>query len=201
VTGAIVAGGANERFGGEPKGLRLVGGVRILDRVASALRTVTSDLVVIANAPEAERWLAGVPVRQDTRRERGSIVGIHSAIVGAGAGDIVLVVAWDMPFVSADLLAYLAARAREAPPRTAVIPDGPSGPEPFCAAYTPDCLPDIERAIDRGEFRMSSVVSDLANASRVSAAEMSRFGDPTRLFFNVNSAADLEKAERMLAAV
>ena len=65
VTGAIVAGGANERFGGEPKGLRPVGGVRILDRVASALRTVTSDLVVIANAPDTERWLAGVPVRRD----------------------------------------------------------------------------------------------------------------------------------------
>lgn len=199
VTGAIVAGGANERFGGEPKGLRLVGGVRILDRVASALRIVTSDLVMIANAPDADRWLTGVPVRRDTRRERGSVVGIHTAIAEAAAGDIVLVVAWDMPFVSAHLLAFLVARARAA--GTAVIPDGPSGPEPFCAAYTPECLPDIERAIDRGEFRMSSVVAGLANASRVSAAEVSRFGDPSRLFFNVNSAADLERAERMLAAV
>ena len=51
-------------------------------------------------------------VRRDTRRERGSVVGIHTAIADAAAGDIVLVVAWDMPFVSAHLLAFLVARAR-----------------------------------------------------------------------------------------
>lgn len=197
MTGAIVAGGAAERFGGEPKGLRAIGGVRIIDRVASTLGKVTSDLVLIANAPDAEQWLPGVGVRRDERRERGSIVAIHSAIAGADARDIVLVVAWDMPFASADLLAFLLTQVMNG--ASAAIPDGLDGPEPFCAAYTRACLPAIERAIDRGEFRMSSLVAALPNAARVSAADVRTFGDPARIFFNVNDAADLEKAERMLA--
>jgi molybdopterin-guanine dinucleotide biosynthesis protein A len=198
VTGAIVAGGAAERFGGEPKGLRSVGGVRIIDRVASALRKVTPDLVLVANAPDAPQWLPGVSVRRDERSERGSIVAIHSAIAGAAAEDIVLVVAWDMPFASADLLALLVARVKDG--AAAAIPDGPGGPEPFCAAYTRDLLGPIEFAIDRGAFRMSILAATLPNTTRVSQADVRRFGDPARLFFNVNDAADLETAERMSSA-
>ena len=149
VSAAIVAGGANERFGGEPKGLRTVGGLRLIDRVVAAVRTVTHDVALIANAPDAEQWLPRVPVRRDARTERGSVVGIHSALLGAR--DIVLVVAWDMPFVSADLLAALVSRARDG--ASAVVPEGRNGPEPFCAAYTSECLPTIEDAIVRGEYR------------------------------------------------
>jgi molybdenum cofactor guanylyltransferase len=198
VTGAIVAGGANQRFGGEPKGLRSVGGTRIIDRVAAALRTVTQHIVLIANAPDASEWLTGAEVRRDRRSERGSVVGVHTALAGAAPGSITLVVAWDMPFVSGDLLRFLLERSRDG--ALAVIPEGSSGPEPFCAAYSGDCLPHIERAIERGEFRMSSVIAALPNAIRVSPAEVRRFGDPDRLFFNVNSPDDLPAAERMLAS-
>jgi molybdopterin-guanine dinucleotide biosynthesis protein A len=46
---------------------------------------------------------------------------------------------------------------------------------------------------------MSSIVAALPNASRVAEAEVRSFGDPARLFFNVNTPADLETAERMTA--
>jgi molybdopterin-guanine dinucleotide biosynthesis protein A len=197
VTGAIVAGGANERFGGEPKGLRRVGGLRIIDRVAAAIRAVTPEIVLVANASDAEQWLAGVRVYRDIRSERGSVVGLHTAIASIPAGDIALVVAWDMPFVSAGLLSLLTRRVREG--ASAAIPESPAGPEPFCAAYATACLADIERAIAGGAFRMSSIVTALPNVSRVGDAEVRSFGDPARLFFNVNTAADLETAERMTA--
>lgn len=197
VTGAIVAGGANERFGGEPKGLQRVGGIRIIDRVAAAIRAVTPDLVLVANAAEAENWLEGVPVRRDARSERGSVVGLHTAIASLRPGEIALVVAWDMPFVSAGLLALLTSRVREG--ASAAIPESPHGPEPFCAAYTSACLSEIERSIAGGDFRMSNLVAALPNVSRIADAEVRRFGDPEQLFFNVNTPADLETAERMAA--
>jgi molybdopterin-guanine dinucleotide biosynthesis protein A len=197
VTGAIVAGGANERFGREPKGLRRVGGIRIIDRVATAIRAVTPEIILVANAPDAERWLAGTPVRRDVRSERGSVVGLHTAIASIPADDIALVVAWDMPFVSAGLLSLLTHRVREG--AAAAIPESPSGPEPFCAAYTTACLADIERAVVRGDFRMSSIVETLPDVSRVADSEVRSFGDPARLFFNVNTRADLETAERIAA--
>ena len=51
--GAILAGGASSRFGGAPKGLHTVGGVRIIDRVSRALLDVSSEVILISNAVEA----------------------------------------------------------------------------------------------------------------------------------------------------
>jgi len=63
--------------------------------------------------------------------------------------------------------------------------------------YTPACLPTIEAALDTGELRMSTVLERLPSLTRITVAEMSTIGDPSRLFFNVNDAADLAFAEQM----
>jgi len=48
ITGAIVAGGASSRFGGQAKGLLRVGGQRIIDRIASALRPVVETMAIVS---------------------------------------------------------------------------------------------------------------------------------------------------------
>ena len=193
VSGAIVAGGQSTRFGGLPKGLFPVGGVRIIDRVAAALRAVVRNIVIIANDPEANRWLPGVPVHRDERRERGSLVGLHTAI--SHASGPVLVVAWDMPFVAPELLALI--MSGWTAQASAVVPEGPRGPEPMCALYTPACRPVTERALARGDLRLGSVLMELPGLARIPLDRVSTVGDPTRLFFNVNRQADLELAEQM----
>ena len=188
-----MAGGAALRFGGAPKGLQTVGGIRIIDRVATALRATTDELIVISNDPDAAQWLSGVPTFADVRPERGSLVGIHSALTHAG-GDV-LVVAWDMPFVSAGLLELL--RARRETARYAVIPEGPRGPDPFCAIYTRDCLPIIEAALDAGDLRLSRLIDRLPSVERISSQDIQAIGEPARLLFNVNTAHDLAVAEQL----
>ena len=191
LVGAIVAGGAAARFGGAPKGLHRVGGTRIIDRVAAALRAVTPELMIISNASDASQWLPDIPVHADVRPERGSLIGIHTALTHA-SGDA-MVVAWDLPFVSPDLLRLIRDRARGG--AEAVFPEGPSGAEPFCALYTRACLPVIESAIDAGELRLSDIVARLHRRHVISIGEIARLGDPARLLFNVNSPADLARAE------
>ena len=191
--GAILAGGASSRFGGAPKGLHTVGGVRIIDRVSRALLDVSSEVILISNAVDAPRWLPGTRVFADVRDERGSLVGIHTALMQAQSS--VIVVAWDMPFVTAELLRLIRDRGRDEP--FAAVPQGPGGLEPFCATYTPACLPVIEAALDAGELRMSTVLERLPSLTRIPVAEISVVGDPSRLFFNVNDAADLALAEQM----
>jgi molybdopterin-guanine dinucleotide biosynthesis protein A len=148
---------------------------------------------VISNDPDAAQWLFGVPAVADVRPERGSLVGIHSALTHAG-GDV-LVVAWDMPFVSGGLLELL--RARRATARYAVIPEGPRGPDPFCAIYTRDCLPIIEAALDAGDLRLSRLIDRLPSVERISSRDIRAIGEPARLLFNVNTARDLAVAERL----
>lgn len=197
VSGAIIAGGQNTRFGGAPKGLCRVGGERIIDRVAAALRTVVSNVVLIANDPDAARWLPGTTVHHDERTERGSLVGLETAVRRAGGP--VLVVAWDMPFVEPELLALIASGLT--PRVNAVVPEGPRGPEPMCAVYTPECLPAIEHALAFRDLRLGSLVAGLPGLVRIPLDRVTAVGDPTRLFFNVNDEADLELAERMAGTI
>jgi molybdenum cofactor guanylyltransferase len=194
--GAIVAGGGAVRFGGVPKGLQRVGGARIIDRVASALRATTSEMMLISSAPDASRWIPGMAVHRDVRPERGSLVGIHTALTCA-RGDV-LVVAWDMPFVSPELLRLI--RDREHRSALAVIPEGPSGLEPFCALYTRECLPIIEQALDDGDLGVSRMIARLPSVARIPLREVESLGDAAALFFNVNSPDDLAAAEHMLSS-
>lgn len=190
-TGVILAGGGATRFGGLPKGLERVGGRRIIDRVADALRAATDDLLLIANDPRAGDWLPGVRVAGDLRPGEGSLGGLHAAL--AHAGGAVLVVAWDMPFVSGALLRRLRALGESG--FDAAVPESDSrrGVEPMCAWYAPPSLAAIERALDRGDRRVVSFFDDI-RVARLPAEEVARFGDPARLFLNVNTPLEHSQA-------
>jgi molybdopterin-guanine dinucleotide biosynthesis protein A len=192
ITGAIVAGGASSRFGGQAKGLLRVGGERIIDRIANALRPVVDTIAVVSSAADAGTWLDAAAVWRDERAERASIVGIHTALLHA---DRVIVVAWDMPFVSEGLVRTITGAVT--PEASAVVPEGPHGPEPMCAFYTRDCLATIDMALASGELRMTALVERLPRLTRLPLEDVIRVGDPARLFFNVNTPEDLVTAEAM----
>jgi molybdopterin-guanine dinucleotide biosynthesis protein A len=193
IAAAIVAGGASTRFGGIPKGLEKVGGRRILDRVVEAARTAASDVFLVSNADDAASWVTDIRVVKDVRQERGSLIGIHTALETTRMPTLVL--AWDMPFVTPSLLSLIVSRGRKE--SFAAIPESASGPEPFCALYTPACLPIIETAIDDGDLRVTKLPSRFPSFALIPLTEIERLGDPTRLFFNVNSIADLARAEEL----
>lgn len=189
-TGVILAGGRASRYGGLPKGLERVGSRRIIDRVAGTLRHVVDDLLLIANAPEADAWLPGVRRRPDVIADAGSLGGIHAALSHAQSG--VLVVAWDMPFVPVELLRRLRAMAATF---DAVVPESESkrGVEPLCAYYAAACLAPIEQRLQRGDRRVVSFFDDV-RVARVPYEQVQRYGDPNIMFMNVNSPDELALA-------
>ncbi len=191
---AIIAGGGATRYGGRPKGLLEVGGRRIIDRVADALRRVTRTTpLLIANAPEAAAWLPGSPLHADVEPGMGSLGGILTA-VEAAAPDPVLCVAWDMPFVDARLLEELATLLERGADAALPESDGRRGVEPLCAAYGPACASAIRMALARGDRRAIAFLDDV-RAARLPLAAVLQYGDPGVLFFNVNSPDDLLRAE------
>jgi molybdopterin-guanine dinucleotide biosynthesis protein A len=190
LTGVILAGGLSTRYGGLPKGLERIHGVRIIDRVRAALEPAVDDLLLIANDDGAAEWLPGVRCASDVLRQVGSVAGIHAALVHAGAP--VLVVAWDMPFVPTGLLRALRDAGQNA---DVAVPESDSrrGLEPLCAYYGPACVAAIERRIAADDRRVIGFYDDV-RVARVPVAEVTRFGDPARLFMNVNT-----PEERILA--
>lgn len=198
VTGVILAGGLASRYGGLPKGLERVAGERIVDRVAKALGATTDALLVVANDPGADAWLPGVRRVPDVLPGLGTLGGIHAALVHA-AGPVI-VVAWDMPFVPASLLAELR-ELGESTGADAAVPESDSkrGLEPACAYYTPECRAPIEARLAAGDRRVVAFYDDV-RVARLDAERVARHGDPARLFLNVNTPDDLARAERIAAA-
>jgi len=194
--GAVLAGGGARRYGGLPKGLLTVGGGRILDHVAGAVQTVTTaPPLLIANAPDAASWRPDLRTIADSRPGFGSLGGIYTAVT-AGP-EQVLCVAWDMPFVPEALLSALVAGAASGG-YDAFLPEssGRRGLEPLCAVYGPACAPAIARRLDSGDLQAISFHADV-RVGILSLAEVKAFGDPDELFFNVNTPADLARAEAL----
>jgi molybdopterin-guanine dinucleotide biosynthesis protein A len=191
--GAILAGGANRRFG-SPKALAEVGGRRIVDRVRDALAEAVGDVVLIANDVDLFGDLH-LPARGDLTRGAGALSGIETALRWAMEMDRpgALCVAGDMPFLSPALLREIAARA--AGDADAVVPEstGRRGVEPLCAWYSVACLPAVERALASGD-RSLHALADAVRAERIPLDTVRRYGDPEIIFMNVNTPGDLQRA-------
>lgn len=188
-TGVILAGGAHTRFGA-PKGLQTIGDIRIIDRVAQVLRDTTDALILSANAVDASEWLPGVTVIPDCAPGLGPLGGLQAAF--EAAPESILVVAWDMPFVTTSLLRALRQRGEEG--CLGVVPLGVSETlEPLCAWYAPGARRLVDDLLARGE-RRASAVGSAPGIVTLSAQEVAKHGDPVRLFMSVDTREALERA-------
>jgi molybdopterin-guanine dinucleotide biosynthesis protein A len=190
----VLAGGSARRYGGIPKGLKEIGGRRIVDRVVEAVAAATGEPpLLVANDPAACSWRAELRTVPDVQPGCGTLGGIHTAVVsGPGA---VLCVAWDMPFVTPGLLAALVEGSAGF---DAFLPEsgGRRGVEPVCAVYGPGCAPAIARRLARGELEAIGFHAQV-RVGTLPLDQVRAFGDPAVLFFNVNAPEDLVRAEEV----
>lgn len=192
--GVILAGGGATRYGGKPKGLEIVGGRRVLDHLVDAFVTALGELpLLVANAGDAATWRPELRVAVDVRPGSGALGGIYTAVVEGPAP--VVVIAWDMPFVTPSLIQALAGGLAD---HDAFLPesDGRRGVEPLCAAYGPACRAAIEESLDRGDLR-AVAFHRAVNVGILPLAGVRALGDPARLFFNVNTPDDLAEADAL----
>ena len=192
--GVILAGGSATRYGGRPKGLEVVGGERILDRlVAVFVEAFGGPPLLVANDAAATSWRSDLEVVGDVEPGLGALGGILTA-VDRGPAPVVLA-AWDMPFVTVSLLRALAQGLQA---HDAFLPesDGRRGLEPLCAGYGPACRPAIARALERGD-RRAIAFHPQVNVGILPLEQVRHLGDPATLFFNLNTPDALAKADAL----
>jgi len=160
----------------------------MVERLAGLTRTVA----VIAD--RADRYTGlGVPVFGDLHRGCGPLGGIHTALRQLRTAEV-FVLACDTPFVSEELIAYIAAFPAAAPARVATM-DGIL--HPLCGVYTQACLPAIEEAIAAQRFALRALL-ETVGAATVAVTPDLPFYHP-RLLWNVNdpaARAELESGDR-----
>lgn len=189
--GAVLAGGAGSRLGGGKATVSLAGRA-LVEWPLAALRAAGIEAAVVAKPDTELPALArGVAVVREAGEPRHPLLGIVTALRHAG-GRPVLVVACDLPLVAPALLAALAA----APERLVLAAPG-GEPQPLLGRYSPALLPRLEAALASQEPLRRTVAA--LSPRLLEDAELARFGDPAEMLLNVNDAADLARAEGMLA--
>jgi molybdopterin-guanine dinucleotide biosynthesis protein A len=186
VLGAVLAGGRGRRLGGAKPTVEL-GGRPLIAYPLAALAAAGLETVVVAKRSSPLPPSSAVEILIEPDEPTHPLVGIVAALRHAGRPLVVL--GCDFPFVPPALLRELADAAE---PLVVPAPDG--GPQPLVARWSPALLPRLEAALTREEPLRQTLAG--LRPRLLGDAELVLFGDPGRIFLNVNSAADLRTAER-----
>ncbi len=153
--GFVLAGGMSSRMGRD-KALAAYRGAPLVAHIAGEVRDAAGSVVVIGG--ESRIAPLGLPAVGDLTPGCGPAGGILTALEITSA-EWNLVVACDMPRITAGFLRELLASA-EGSRAACLVPLPPSGrPQPLCAVYRRGCRAEIARALRRGERRLTEIVS------------------------------------------
>jgi len=186
--GAVLAGGRGSRLGGAKATVELAGKPLIAYPI-TAVAEAGIEPVVIA---KRDSPLPPLPCRTvcEPEEPRHPLAGIVAALRQFPDRPLVAV-ACDMPFLVPALLAHLAAV-----PEQLVLPELEGALHPFPGRYDASLLPELEPAL-AAEEPLRDALTRL-QPRRLGAEELSQFGPPQQLLFNVNTPTDLEWARRLL---
>ncbi|APE42629.1 molybdenum cofactor guanylyltransferase MobA [Sulfitobacter alexandrii] len=195
--GVILAGGQATRMGGGDKGLLGLGGRTVLDRVIERLSPQIADLALNANGDPARFSALGLPVLPD------SIGGYAGPLAGVLAGldwaaergaETIVTAAADTPFFPCDLVPQLllASEGMAQPLVLAATPDPERGRarHPTFGLWPVGLRDDLRASLEEGTRKV--VLWTDRHGGREAL-----FPDP-EAFFNINTRADLSRAEAML---
>jgi molybdopterin-guanine dinucleotide biosynthesis protein A len=141
--------------------------------------------------------VSGLRLVYDPEPHAGVLPALAAGLAEA-RGELCLVVACDMPFVSAPLFERLLALQTESG-ADVVIPRTAEYLEPMHAVYRRVSVEAaIRAALGRGDQRMISYFGEV-NVREVSESEWAGVGAGGLAFFNVNTPEDLAEARRVAA--
>lgn len=190
----IQAGGKSSRMG-EKKMLMPFLGVPLIQRVYERTKSIAQEVLIITNEPE-ELAFMGVDLVRDSIAGKGAIGGLYTAMDKA-RGELVVVVACDLPFVSAAILDEGVRLLQETGGDVAIPRLNGDYYEPLHAVYRREtCKSAILQAIQADQRRLVSWFPS------VRVIEMEGFVckalDPEGLaFFNINHREDFLLAEQI----
>jgi molybdenum cofactor guanylyltransferase len=182
----ILAGGASTRMGTDKSQL-LIDRQTFAERISETLLKVTDSVTLVGH--EAEN----LPSVSDVYPQWGALGGLHAALT-ACKREWAIVVACDLPFVTAELFSSLASLKLG---HEAVVPIQMDGrPQPLAALYRVDpCRQRATELIEAGRRRPFDLL-EAVNTHWVSFDEIRNLEQAERFFVNINTPSDYYEATR-----
>ena len=154
-------------------------GGALAEFVAGTVAQAAGSAVLVGDPAEYAEF--AYPVIADRYPGEGPLGGILTALHHSSS-DWNLVLACDMPGLSAEVLGRIL-EAAERSQAAALLPTGPSGlAEPLCAVYRREALEGLEAAFRAGERKVMAAVSRI-HSERLPVGELA-------VFQNVNTPED-----------
>lgn len=187
--GLILAGGRSTRLGGRDKAFAILAGRPLIAHVVARLAPQVDALVVSRNADPAPFHELGVTVVPDVLAGfRGPLAGIHAGLA-AFPHDYLVTAPVDAPLLPRDLVRRL--RPHAAPGRCAYASDGEH--HTLAILWPPGLAGAVEEALLAGRASPREWLA-VHGVPVVIPRD-----DDSDIALNINTPADLERAERFLA--
>lgn len=189
--GIILSGGKSSRMGTN-KALLKINQKPNIERIKYELEKVVDEIILVTNEPEQYQFLNVTTVTDDFPG-RGPLAGIHAGLK-ASPYEKNLVVACDMPFISAKLGNILLDHAKG---YDAVIPVIDNRQQMLFAVYQKGILQEIEKCI-KGDNVAIKHVLDSFNVRYIKENELNEYssGNLELIFFNMNDPEEYQHAKK-----
>lgn len=151
ITGVILAGGKNSRMGTD-KGLLVVDGKRIVERIAEVLKPFVDEIIIITNGNNYD--YLGYSTFKDIIKDCGPMGGIHTALTFSKTSKN-FIVSCDMPFITNDLVQYIIENVGES---EISVPLHQEQLEPLCAVYDKKCILKLEDLLKNKEWKLQDAL-------------------------------------------
>jgi len=181
ITGIILAGGKSKRFG-KDKALIEWQGKTLFENAVDLCRPFTNSLLISSNHTAHNQF--GIEVVPDKVADCGPMGGIYSCLDKSDT-EWNFVISVDSPAVHPGFIQTLISESGK---YDAVIPLHEQGIEPLVALYHRDILDEIEKSIERREFKMHDLIRKLNSKFVDSQTWLKKYPN---LFHNINRPDDL----------
>ena len=192
VEGFILVGGASSRMGTD-KARLLIGNESFVQRIGGQLSEVTRKVSVVGKVDSRDPSFPFVP---DVHERWGALGGVHAALAACEA-EWALVVACDLPYVTAELFNRLLLWATDFDAIAPVQQDGRR--QPLCAVYrVAACLPQAEALIKTGERKPVALLQSVTTRW-LEFSEVEDLTGANRFFDNINTPQDYARVSKTTA--
>lgn len=188
ISGVILAGGANKRFGGITKSNVVIEGSTIISRIISVIEDIFPEIIIVTNNPDEFSEFIQCKIITDHYLKAGPLGGIHAALKSSSE-DAIFVFAGDMPFPDKKIIADQIKEFNKGE-HDVLIPKVGRFIEPMHAIYKLSLLTKLEEFISE---RRSKAVRDFLEEVNVGYFHLPDIELNKKAFTNINSPSDLNK--------
>lgn len=190
----VLAGGRSSRMG-TPKAMLPFDGEPLIAHIVRSLQEDFGEIVVVA-APGQELPALDAKIVHDAIAYQGPVGGITYGL-HAITSALGFVTSCDSAFLSRPLVSHLTASAEGF---EVVVPRWQGRFQPLVAVYRRSVLPSLEAQLSRGELRPVYLFENVRTRV-VEEDEIRRFDPEGASFFNMNTPADYQEAQRRWASM